>query len=90
MPCIIKTDKTQIVVKIVKEGVFVFLNAIHIYTFGWVTLCVVGGMDFICFKIHKQTLYLNREYLLTKHHIFSPTQINILSFILIVFFETPC
>jgi len=28
--------------------------------------------------------------LLTKHQMFSPTRINIVLFILIVFFETPC
>ena len=60
---IVKTDKTQIVVKKVKQGVFVLLNVVHIYPVGWLKLCVVGGMDFICFKIYKQILYLNRKYL---------------------------
>jgi hypothetical protein len=44
-----KTGKIRIVVKKVKQGVFVLLNAVHIYPVGWVKLCVVGGMDFIFF-----------------------------------------
>ena len=60
---IVKTDRTQIVVKKVKQSVFVLFNAVYIYPVGWVKLCVVGRMDFICFKIYKQTLYLNSEYL---------------------------
>jgi len=52
---IVKTDKIQIVVRKVKQGVFVLLNAVHIHPVGWVKLCVVGGINF--FLIYKQILY---------------------------------
>jgi len=53
---IIKTDKAQIVVKKVKQVVFILLNAVHIHPTGWLKLCVVGGMDFVLKYINKHCI----------------------------------